>query len=108
MDTETHDVTDERPDDLEPEHENIDTIETKLSDVESLLELLVGLTVGTTKEGKRLTKARRAAEHARSYLPEHGRQGLGAYDAERATAFASVAIAESLVLLIELLAKKGR
>lgn len=98
----------ERLDELEPElREEIETVTGRLGDLESFTEFLVRSAVGDPKRTERIHKARRAAEKARNFLPT-ARGGISAYDAERATAYATVSIAECLILLLESAAKAKR
>lgn len=79
----------------------LDEIQRKLTENEALLDFLVGLKLGSgTKARARVGRVVKSADKARRYLPEHS-GGFDAFDAQRATAYATVAIAEAVALVLE-------
>lgn len=92
-------ATDLTPEQEERFREELDAIEDKLRELDALTSFLVGLKLGGSQR-PRVARIVKAAANGRAYLPDHGKK-IDAYSAERATAFATVAIAETCALVLE-------
>lgn len=79
--------------------EELDAIHDRITTIDALTSFLVGLKLDGSQR-PRVARIVKATAHARSYLPDTGRK-LSTYDSERATAFATVAIAEACALVLE-------
>lgn len=79
--------------------EDLDKINDRLTELDALTSFLVGLKLGG-QQRPRVARIVKAAANARAHLPERGK-GIDVYAAQRATAFATVAIAETCALVLE-------
>ena len=79
--------------------EDLDAIQDRLTEIDALTSFLVGLKLGGSQR-QRVAQIVKAAGNARAFLPERGK-AIDVYAAQRATAFATVAIAETCALVLE-------